>query len=228
KHYDFSKAAGAGMNPYWNSIIVSLWTAAAGTIITFLTAYAVEKMKVLPIMRNAARLLAIIPLALPGLVIGIAYILFFNIKGNPLHIMYGTISILVLANMVHFFSVSYVTASSALKKLDTEFERVSSSLGIPFYRTMVKVTVPMTLGAILEIGMYNFINSMVTISAVVFLYAADLKLASVAIVNMDDAGDVAPAAALSMLIVLTSIAVRLMYELITSKIRKKNEHWQQR
>ncbi|SMG24984.1 iron(III) transport system permease protein [Paenibacillus aquistagni] len=228
KHYDFSKAAGAGMNPYWNSIIVSLWTAAAGTIITFLTAYAVEKMKVLPIMRNAARLLAIIPLALPGLVIGIAYILFFNIKGNPLHIMYGTISILVLANMVHFFSVSYVTASSALKKLDTEFESVSSSLGIPFYRTMVKVTVPMTLGAILEIGMYYFINSMVTISAVVFLYAADLKLASVAIVNMDDAGDVAPAAALSMLIVLTSIAVRLMYELITSKIRKKNEHWQQR
>lgn len=86
----------------------------------------------------------------------------------------------------------------------------------------------MTLGAILEIGMYYFINSMVTISAVVFLYAADLKLASVAIVNMDDAGDVAPAAALSMLIVLTSIAVRLMYELITSRIRKKNEHWQQR
>lgn len=228
KHYDFSKAAGAGMNPYWNSIIVSLWTAVAGTIITFLMAYAVEKMKVLPIMRNAARLLAIIPLALPGLVIGIAYILFFNIKGNPLHIMYGTISILVLANMVHFFSVSYVTASSALKKLDTEFESVSSSLGIPFYRTMVKVTVPMTLGAILEIGMYYFINSMVTISAVVFLYAADLKLASVAIVNMDDAGDVAPAAALSMLIVLTSIAVRLMYELITSRIRKKNERWQQR
>nr|WP_229106263.1 putative 2-aminoethylphosphonate ABC transporter permease subunit [Paenibacillus sp. 1001270B_150601_E10] len=228
KHYDFSKAAGAGMNPYWNSIWVSLWTAIAGTVLTFVTAYVVEKMKVLPIMRNATRLLAIIPLALPGLVIGIAYIFFFNMKGNPLHVMYGTISILVLANMVHFFSVSYVTASSALKKLDSEFENVSSSLGVPFYRTMYKVTVPMTLSAILEIGMYYFINSMVTISAVVFLYAADLKLASVAIVNMDDAGDVAPAAALSMLIVITSIVVRAIYEGITARLRKRNDRWKQR
>ena len=62
---------------------------------------------------------------------------------------------------------------------------------------------------------------MVTISAVVFLYPADFKLASIAIVNMEDAGDIAPAAALSVLIILTNAAVRLIYELVNKKLRKR-------
>ena len=66
-------------------------------------------------------------------------------------------------------------------------------MGIPFYKTFFRVTVPMCLPAILEMVMYYFVNSMVTVSAVVFLYAADFKLATVSIVNMDDAGNVAPA-----------------------------------
>ena len=66
-------------------------------------------------------------------------------------------------------------------------------MGIPFYKTFFRVTVPMCLPAILEMVMYYFVNSMVTVSAVVFLYAADFKLAAVSIVNMDDAGNVAPA-----------------------------------
>ena len=66
-------------------------------------------------------------------------------------------------------------------------------MGIPFYKTFFRVTVPMCLPAILEMVMYYFVNSMVTVSAVVFLYATDFKLATVSIVNMDDAGNVAPA-----------------------------------
>ena len=66
-------------------------------------------------------------------------------------------------------------------------------MGIPFYKTFFRVTVPMCLPAILEMVMYYFVNSMVTVSAVVFLYATDFKLAAVSIVNMDDAGNVAPA-----------------------------------
>lgn len=69
---------------------------------------------------------------------------------------------------------------------------------------------------------------MVTISAVVFLYSADFKLASVAIVNMDDAGDVAPAAAMSVLIVLTNILIRIVYEFVTKRLRKRVEAWQTR
>jgi len=79
--------------------------------------------------------------------------------------------------------------------LDNEFEAVSASLKVPFYKTFFRVTVPVCLPAILDIGRYLFINAMVTISAVVFLYSPDTKLASLAILNLDDAGEIGPAAA---------------------------------
>ncbi|HZG83117.1 MAG TPA: ABC transporter permease subunit, partial [Brevibacillus sp.] len=142
--------------------------------------------------------------------------------------IYGTILILILANLIHFYSVPFISATAALKKLDKEFELASESMGVPFYVTFWRVTVPMSLPAILENAVYYFINSMVTISAVVFLYSADFKLASVSIVNMDDAGDVAAAAAMSVLIVLTNVVVRIVYEIGTKKLRAKTGAWQKR
>ncbi len=162
--------------------------------------------------------------------IGISYVFFFSqstieVFGfsvtNPFHFLYGTIGIIVIANILHFYSVAFVTATSALKKLDHEFETVSESMGVPMYKTFFKVTVPMCVPAILEMAMYFFVNSMVTISAVVFLYTADFTLAAVSIVNMDDAGNLAQAAALSILIIATNILVRIVYELVVYLIHKR-------
>ena len=228
-HFDFTKVAGGtGLEPFWNSIKVAALTAVIGTFVTYLTAYAIEKINHWKFVRQIGYFLAILPLALPGLVLGLAYIFFFNDRSNPMHGMYGSIWILVLVNIVHFFSVAFITATTALKKLDSEFEKASDSMGVPFYRTLFRVTIPITLPAMMEMGIYFFINSMVTISAVVFLYAPDLKLASVMIVNMDDAGDIAPASAMSILIVATSVIVRIIYEWATSAMRKRAAKWQSR
>jgi iron(III) transport system permease protein len=184
-----------------------------------------------------AYFLSILPLALPGLVIGLAYIFFFNALGwhifgifipNPLHFIYATMAILVMSNIVHFYTVSFLTATTALKQLDKEFETVSESLGVPFYKTFFRVTVPVCLPAILEIGMYYFVNSMATVSAVIFLYSADNPLASVAVANMDDAGDIAPACAMAILIVLTNMVVRILYGYFTCGIRRRTQSWTQR
>ncbi|ANE46228.1 phosphonate ABC transporter permease [Paenibacillus swuensis] len=228
QHYDFSKVAGEGLKPFWTSLKMSAWTAVIGTVVTFLGAYLIEKTKAFPMLRQTGYFLSILPLALPGMVIGLSYIFFFNNGNNPLHGMYGTIWILVLANLAHFYSVAFITATGALKKLDREFEMVSDSMGVPMYRTLLRVTIPMCLPAVLEMAMYFFINSMVTVSAVMFLYGADLKLASVSVVNMDDAGDVAPAAAMSVLIVMANILVRLLYEGATYQLKKRTQAWQSR
>jgi iron(III) transport system permease protein len=90
-------------------------------------------------------------------------------------------------------------------------------MSVPSFRTLVRVTIPMCKDALFEIAVFFFVNAMVTISAVVFLYPADFKLASVAIVNMEDAGDTAPAAALSVLVILINIAVRLVYEFVSGR-----------
>lgn len=77
-------------------------------------------------------------------------------------------AILVLANIVHFYTVSFMTATTALKQIDPEFESVSASMRVPFYRTFARITLPLSLPAVAEIAMYLFVNSMVTVSAVIF------------------------------------------------------------
>jgi iron(III) transport system permease protein len=66
---------------------------------------------------------------------------------------------------------------------------------------------------------------MATVSAVIFLYSADIPVAAVAVANMDDAGDTAPACAMSVLIVTTNLVVRLLYGLITRKLQTRAEAW---
>lgn len=233
-HYRFSGTGGGGYAAFLNSIRMSVYSAVFGTWITFSAAYLIEKTREMKILRQAAHFLSILPLALPGLVIGLAYIFFFNTTGwdlpwlripNPFHFLYGTMAILVISNIIHFFSVSFLTATTALKQLDREFETVSESLGVPFYITFFRVTVPVCMPAILEIGLYYFVNSMATVSAVIFLYSADLPLASVAIANMDDAGDTAAACAMSILVILTNLLVRLLYGWITRSIQQRSRAW---
>jgi iron(III) transport system permease protein len=134
-------------------------------------------------------------------------------------------TILVLATVVHYYTSSHLTAVTALKALDDEFESVSASLKVPFYKTFFRVTVPVCLPAILDIGRYLFVNAMVTISAVVFLYAPQTQLAAVAILNLDEAGEIGPAAAMATLIVAASTVVCLLYALVTRVLLARTQAW---
>jgi iron(III) transport system permease protein len=87
------------------------------------------------------------------------------------------------------------------------------------------VTVPVCLPAILEIAAFYFVSAMATVSAVIFLYTSDMPLASVAVVNMDDAGDTAPAAAMCMLIVLTNVLVRGLMEFASFLLKRRTQGW---
>ncbi len=220
EHFLFNQSTG-GLASFGNSLIMSVLSALFGTIFVFVYAYLIEKGKGMKLLKKAGRVLSVLPIALPGMVIGLAFIFFFNAKNNPLNFVYGTVGILVLANMLHFYSVPFVTASSALKKLDGEFENVSDSMKIPWWKTFYRVSVPMSLPAILEIFMFYFVNSMVTVSAVVFLYSANFKIASIAITHMEESGDFAQAAAMSLLILGVNIAVRAAYELVVKHLKNK-------
>jgi len=239
KNYDFNAVGGGGYGAYWNSILMSLYTAIFGTIAVFIGAYLVEKGKNWQWLRTINYFLSTVPLALPGLVLGLSYVFFFNKQlwpipatnvalMNPFNWLYGTMAILVLCNVIHFYTVCFLTATTSLKQIDPEFESVSAAMQVPFYITFWRVTVPLSLPAILDIGIYFFINAMVTISAIIFIYPANIPLAAVAIINMDDAGDIAPAAAMSALIVCTSIGVRLMYSFLTKGLHKRTQAWLQR
>jgi len=228
KHYNFDLMDGGSWGAYWNSIELAAWTAVIGTAMVFTGAYLVEKSKGFHSGRAAMQLLCMIPMAVPGLVLGLAYVFFFNAPNNPLGFLYHTMPILVICTVTHFYTVAHLTAATALKQLDGEFESVSQSLKVPFYKTFFRITVPVCMPAILDISMYLFVNAMTTVSAVVFLYSPDTALASVAILNMDDAGDVAPAAAMGMMIVGTAAAVRLVHAGLTRGILSRTQAWRKR
>jgi iron(III) transport system permease protein len=225
RHYIFGLIDGGVIDSYFNSLKMALLTAGLGTTLIFGTAYLLEKTRGLRPLRAFIRLLATIPMAVPGMVLGLGYIFFFNHPDNPLHFLYGGMLILAASTIVHYYTSSHLTAVTALKALDNEFEAVSASLKVPFYKTFFRVTVPVCLPAILDIARYLFINAMVTISAVVFLYSPDTKVASIAIINLDEAGEIGPAAAMSTLIVATSAAMCLVYAGVTRWLLGRTQAW---
>jgi iron(III) transport system permease protein len=225
RHYIFGLIDGGVIDSYFNSLKMALLTAVIGTTLVFGTAYLLEKTRGMRTLRAFIRLLATIPMAVPGMVLGLGYIFFFNHPDNPLHFLYGGMLILAASTIVHYYTSSHLTAVTALKALDNEFEAVSASLKVPFYKTFFRVTVPVCLPAILDIARYLFINAMVTISAVVFLYSPDTKVASIAIINLDEAGEIGPAAAMSTLIVETSATICLIYAGATRWLLGTTQIW---
>ena len=224
-NYQFDLMDGGGWDSYFNSIEMASYTAVFGTVIVFYGAYLVEKGKGLGVIRGAFQFLAMLPMAVPGLVLGLAYIFFFNMPTNPLNVLYHTMAILVISTITHFYTVSHLTATTALKQMDAQFESVAASLKQPFYRTFLRVTVPVCTPAILDISIYLFVNAMTTVSAVVFLYSPHTTLASVAVLNMDDAGDIAPAAAMGMMIFYTAAGVKILHYLLSRGIEAKTQAW---
>jgi iron(III) transport system permease protein len=210
KHYRFDTIG--GYTPLVNSLEVAALTAVAGTVLAVAGAYLVEKCRT--VASGPLAMLSLLPLSIPGMVLGLAYIFTFNAPGSPLNRLYGTLAILVIANLVHYFTVPFLTATTSLKQMDAEFESVSASLGVPFYRTFWRITVPLALPSIIAISMYFFLNAMVTLSAAVFLVAPGTELAAVAVLLMDDAGDTAQAAAMSVCIIGIGLGVRLVYALV--------------
>ncbi len=224
-NYVFSNFDSDGWAAYWNSVELAAWTAVIGTLVVFLGAYLLEKTRAFAAGRMLAQLMAMLPMAVPGLVLGLAYIFFFNAKGNPLGFIYATMAILVVNSVTHFYTVSHLTATTALKQLDAEFEAVSASLKVSLFRTMSRVSVPVCLPAVLDISIYLFVNAMTTVSAVIFLYSTDTKLAAVTIINMDESGFTAAAAAMAVTIVATSASVKIAHVLLTRRLERTTQAW---
>ena len=228
KNYDFGEVEPTGWDGYWNSLKLAGLTAVIGAAVVFTGAFLIEKIKLFPKLRGFAHFLAMLPMAVPGLVLGLGYVFFFNANWNPLNVFYGTLTVLVVNCVAHFFTVAHITALTSLKQIDGEFEAVSASLKVPFWRTFGRVTAPICMPAILDIAVYLFVNALTTVSAVIFLYGADTKLASIAIVHMDEAGAVASAAAMASVIMATAIAAKVLHIALDHLVFGRLQKWRRR
>ena len=227
-NYVFANAEPTGWGSYFNSLAMAALAAGIGTALVFTGAYLIEKLKIFPAGRAFAHFLAMLPMAVPGLVLGLGYVFFFNAPWNPLNVFYGTLTVLVVNTIAHFYTVAHITATTALKQIDAEFEAVSASLKVPFWRTFGRVTVPICMPAILDIAVYMFVNALTTVSSVIFLYGAGTKLASIAIVHMDESGTIAAAAAMATVIMATAIGAKVAHLVLNRLAFERLQAWRQR
>jgi iron(III) transport system permease protein len=228
KWYDFSDFEPNGWGPYVNSLKLAALVSVIGTVLVFTGAYLIEKGDGFAGGRALAQLLAMIPMAVPGLVLGLGYVFFINAKWNPLGVFYGTLLLLAVNTIAHFYTTAHIMAVTALKQIDKEFEAVSASLKVPFYKTFARVTVPICIPAILDIAVYMFVNALTTVSAVIFLYGATTKLAAISVVHMDESGATAAAAAMAVLILLTAIAAKVLQLVLHRFVFAKLQRWRTR
>lgn len=198
-----------------NSVQIALVVALLGTAAAFLCAYLTVRLP----MRGARflYLMSITSLAVPGIVLGLAYVMFF--KGS---FIYGTMSILILVNTIHFFSSPYLMMYNSLGKLNPNLEAVGATLGVGRLRLIKDVILPQTKATLLEMFAYFFVNSMMTISAVAFLANAKTKPVSL-MINQFEAQTLLEAAAfVSLLILLVNLALKGLIFAVKNLLQGRN------
>lgn len=146
-----------------NSLAIAFVTSLAGVCVIYFTAYITSRSK-RTFSNMALHLIAMVSLAIPGVVLGLCYVIFF--RGS---VIYGTIIVLILVNTIHFFASPYLVAYNSLSKFNENLEDISTCMGISKMRMLFDVYVPCTRETIVEMFSYLFVNCMVTISAVSFL-----------------------------------------------------------
>ena len=208
-NYSFQESA-YGAAPYRNSLLLALGTACLGTLVVFCGAYTLERCAIAAWAAAPYRLLALVPLCVPGTVLGLSYILAFNRTDGWIGLMYGSLAILVFNSIIHFYTVSHLACAGSLARLDPQYEKAGATLGRSRLSTLLRVILPLQKNTLLDVLFYFFVNALTTISAVVFLYSPDTIPASVAILHMTDTGRIAEASAMGTLILITALTARAL------------------
>jgi iron(III) transport system permease protein len=198
-----------------NSLIIAALAAVIGVVLAVLAAYHTARHKGL--LSRYLHLLCMSMAAIPGVVLGLAYVLFF--KESSLR---GTLAILVIVNVVHFFASPYLMMYTSFSKLNENLESVASTLGIGRLRLLWSVLLPMCKRTVVEMFSYFFVNCMMTISAVSFLANVRNKPIALMINQFEAQAQMECAAVVSLAILVMNLIVKIVLEYLPEKKEKNN------
>jgi iron(III) transport system permease protein len=195
-HYEFDVQNGT--RPLWNSVGISLATAIFGVAIAGLAA--IVTLKVRNALTAPLSFLAILPSAVPGMVLGLGYVLAFNDPANPLNVLYGTFALIVILGIYYNHAHAFLITSTSLRQISNAFDEASTMLGGSVLTTLRKVTLPLLWPTLLGVGVFFFMRAMVSLSAVIFLVTPSTQVAAISVLQLSDRGAVNQAAAFSVCI----------------------------
>ena len=202
-----------------NSLIVAILTAITGTLVVYGAALAVARSSIHPKLKKVIETIALVTNTVPGMVIGIAYLLIFS--GSPIQ---NTFVIIIVCNIVHFFSSPYLMMKNSLMKMNAGYETTARLMGDSWFKTILRVVTPNALSSLLEVFSYYFINAMVTVSAVIFIAGARTMVMTTKIKELQHFAKFNEIFVLSIFIfIINFIAKGLFYYFTHRKKREKTK-----
>ena len=195
--------SGSAWASLFNTIEVAAISAPLTAMIGLLSAYVIARHRFAG--RGSFEFLTLVSFAIPGTVVGVSYIVAFNVP--PLELT-GGIAILVLCFVFRNMPVGVRAGIAALAQIDKTLDEASSTLRASTWRTLTAVVTPLLRSAVLTTLVFSFTRAMTAVSAVIFLATAQYNLSTVYIINRVEAGEYPLAIAYSsVLIVLMLVAL---------------------
>lgn len=191
---------------YVNSVIVALITALAGTLIAYGGALVTARSTVSGKLKKVIDSIALVTNTIPGMVIGLAYLFVFT--GTPLQ---NTFPIIIICNIVHYFSTPYLMMKNSLSKMNASWETTAMLMGDNWMKTIARVVTPNALSTLLEVFSYYFVNAMVTVSAVIFIAGARTTVITTKIQELQYFNEFNEIFVLSLLILFTNLIARAVF-----------------
>lgn len=199
---------------FTNSILVSVLTALFGTLIAYCGALISSRSKLK--FKGTIEKIALITNTIPGMVLGIAFLLVFT--GTPIQ---NTFFIIIICNIVHFFSTPYLMLKGTLEKMNSSWETTAMLMGDSWIKTIIRIVTPNAMPTILQVFEYYFVNAMVTVSAIIFLVGARTSVITTKIKELQHISKFNEIFVLSLLLLLTNIVVKIFIKLYINYKRRK-------
>ncbi|NLR97139.1 iron ABC transporter permease [Rhizobium sp. P38BS-XIX] len=211
--------SGVAWNSFWTTMEIALISAPLTAAVGLLTAYIIVRQRF--VGRNLFEFALMMSFAIPGTVIGISYIMAFNLP--PLE-MTGTALILVACFVFRNMPVGVRGGVAAMSQLDKSLDEASLTLGANSFRTIRKVILPLLRPAITAALVYSFVRAITSISAVIFLVSAQYNMSTAFIVGLVENGEYGVAIAYSSALIVVMIAVITGFQFLVGERRLRREN----
>jgi iron(III) transport system permease protein len=210
---------GVAWNSFWTTMEIALISAPLTAIVGLLTAYLIVRQKFAG--RGIFEFALMMSFAIPGTVIGISYIMAFNLP--PLE-MTGTALILIACFVFRNMPVGVRGGVAAMSQLDKSLDEASLTLRATSFRTIRKVILPLLRPAITAALVYSFVRAITSISAVIFLVSAEYNMATSYIVGLVENGEFGVAIAYSSMLIVVMISVIAGFQRLVGERRLRREN----
>ena len=204
--------AGSAWTSFWTTLEISVLAAPLTGAIGLLTAYLLARQSFAG--KRTFEFVTMLSFAIPGTVIGVSYILAFNVP--PVELT-GTGIILIICFVFRNMPVGVRAGIATLSQIDKSLDEASLTLGASTWTTVRRVVLPLLRPALVAAMVYSFVRAMTAVSAVIFLVTAQYNMATAYIVGRVEAGEFGLAIAYSSVLILVMIGAILLIQLLVGE-----------